>query len=333
MKGFEFEKIPSIAELNRDVESFVIQASGQRTRFFNDSYKVLQFVHFSDIHASSELWERLMDYIDTYEDYFHFALHTGDYCEDSQDVYVNLYNQRLPQNVPVYNCVGNHDTHRLDRVRQPKRTAHKLLFSHAADWNVCFQDIDASMTYYRDFPESGIRLIVLDCYYGGSQQAQWLEQRLKEAAAKGIHVITAAHEMTSSITHKLDVTFQTLDDFERLGGNRVHHLDIEEIILRFQSEGGVHICHLAGHEHSDMIGYTDNGILNVIVECATNWDGWSDSRRLRGFRCYDCCNVVSIDVNQTLLKLVRVGDNADHYLRRKRVLCYDYLHKKIICND
>jgi hypothetical protein len=51
----ENEKILSVAELNRDVEPFVIQASAVRTMFFKDPFKPLQFVHFSDVHGVPEL--------------------------------------------------------------------------------------------------------------------------------------------------------------------------------------------------------------------------------------------------------------------------------------
>ena len=77
---------------------------------------------------------------------------------------------------------------------------------------------------------------------------------------------------------------------------------------------------------------TDSGVLNVAVECASDWAGWSDGKRVRGTRTFDCFNVVSVDANRGILKLVRVGDNADYFLRIRRTLCYDYLQNKVIFN-
>ena len=82
-----------MVELNRDVESFLIQASAQRTMFFNDPFEILQFVHFSDVHAVPQLWERIVEYINHYASYISFGLHTGDYCGGSQEEYVDFYNQ------------------------------------------------------------------------------------------------------------------------------------------------------------------------------------------------------------------------------------------------
>lgn len=326
------KSIPSVAELNQDVESFVIQASAARTMFFNDSYQPLQFVHFSDVHAVPELWERIVAYINRYHEFIPFALHTGDYCGGSQQEYVDFYHECTPCVRPILNCVGNHDTRESDEhPTSKKETVHGLLFGKKAEWDAAFMPGENSMTYYKDFPQANVRLVVLDCYFDVPQQLVWLKQVLEQAREKGFHVITASHEITHPIVKKQPVTFQTLDDFESLGGNRVKH-PFDEVIAGFKASGGIHICHLAGHEHSDMFGYTQRGVLNVAVECATNWPHWCDGKRIRGSRTYDCFNVVSVDVNQNLLKLVRIGNNADHYLRIKRVLCYDYKKNSVIYN-
>ncbi|MFQ9147579.1 MAG: hypothetical protein ACLR5G_04660 [Eubacteriales bacterium] len=55
--------------------------------------------------------------------------------------------------------------------------------------------------------------------------------------------------------------------------------------------------------------------------------------RVRGTRTYDCFNYMAVDVNMGLLKIVRVGNNRDIFMRSQRSLCYDYLNRKIIFND
>ena len=326
------QPIPSIIELNRDVESLIIQASGGRSKFFKDPFKPLQFVHLTDVHAKAELWARMCEYVDYYSDFISFALHTGDYCNHCQQAYTDLYAHCTPKTGVVLNCVGNHDTY-LDPAGQmsDKKTTYDLLFNHIDGWDVTFMPGECSMTYYKDFPESNLRLIVLDCYYGADQQLIWLQQVLDQAREQGLHVITAAHEPTGQVTHKMDVTFQTIEDFERFGDHAQY--GFEQLIAAFKRSGGIHVCHLAGHDHFDTFGYTDMGILNVVAACATDWPHWCDGKRLRGTRTYDCFNVVSVDVNQHHLKLVRVGNNADHYLRVKRALCFDYVQGKVISNE
>lgn len=87
--------ICDIVSLNKDVEPLVIQASATRKRFFGkiaeDRFRPLRFVHFSDIHAVPELWDRIVDFINHYSDYVDFAIHTGDYCGSRQEEYVDFY--------------------------------------------------------------------------------------------------------------------------------------------------------------------------------------------------------------------------------------------------
>lgn len=330
----ENEPILSIAELNRDVEPFIIQASGKRNRIFKDSYETLQFVHFSDIHYALEQWDRLVDYVNTYSDLFEFVLHTGDYCGCSHtEYYCDLYGKGKPCKRPILNCIGNHDSiesyaNRTSTTKQVRT----VCYPKTIDWEVVFMPGELTLNYHKDFLKSNIRLIVLDCYFGGEAQIEWLKQLLADAREKRMHVITAAHEITHPITEKQNVTFQTLDDFWSVTGNRRSH-EFDHIIADFKKEGGVHICHLAGHEHSDYFGFTEHGVLNVVVSCASAGTCMTDWKGVRGTKTYDCFNVVAVDTNRNLLKLVRVGNNADHYLRRKRVLCWDYAEQKLIYND
>ena len=327
------ESIPSIVEQNRDVESFVIQAAAARTVYFKDPFVPLQFVHFSDVHHEKENWERIVEYVDYYGDSISFALHTGDYCKGSQAAYVDLYNDCTPCTRPILNCVGNHDAIESKTVlSSPKSVTHGLLFNCTDGWDVTFMEGAYSMTYYRDFSESNVRLIVLDLYYDIEEQIRWLEAVLKEARERGYHVITAAHENTAPFVRFEQVSFQTVEPFFEIATDNVTHA-FEDVIVRFKDAGGIHICHLAGHMHHDMFGYTARGVLNIAVECATHWPFWCDGRRVRGTRTYDCFNVVSVDVNQNHLKLVRIGNNCDHYLRYKRALCYDYKNQTIIADN
>ena len=74
----------NIIELNRDVESLVVQGAAGRTIFFGDKYRPLQFVHCSDMHNRPDLFGRMTEYADHYEKYLAFVLHTGDYCGGCQ---------------------------------------------------------------------------------------------------------------------------------------------------------------------------------------------------------------------------------------------------------
>lgn len=319
-------KIESILTLNQDVEPFIIQASAPQTLLHSPSNKILQFIHFSDIHAVQELWDRIVGYTNHYRDHIAFALHTGDYCCSHQDQYRDLYLGEACVR-PILNCVGNHDTISPEGQMRSKESVHSKLFNHTENWCVTFMDAPYATAYYRDFPDSMVRLIVLDLYYDIQSQRAWLEGLLSDALEKGYHVITAMHEPSGTILHPENVTFHTLTAFSDKAAPV-----FDDILGNFCRSGGNFICNLSGHFHHDLFGFTENGVLNCSVECATDWAGWCDGHRIRGTRTYDCFNAVSIDTTDGLLKLVRIGDNTDRFLRIKRTLCYDYRSRQVIYN-
>lgn len=331
--------IPSVAELNRDMENFVIQASSGRNKRFKDPYQVLQFVHFTDIHYMLENWNRIIEYVNTYSEYIQFALHSGDYCGCSQTEYFcNLYKEGIPCVHPVLNCTGNHDCIEsyANESSTPKEV-HQICFpkGETEKWGVTFIPGEYPLSYYKDFPESNLRMIVLDAYYVTEEQKNWLEELLDDAREKGIHVITVAHEMTNPITNRFDVPFQTLDNFfyGLKNGRRPLGLDwplFDPIIAEFKKKGGMHVVHLAGNEHCEYFGFTDGGVLNSVAPCGTYNTVSCDCLRVRGTRSYDSFNVVAVDTNLCLLKIIRIGNDLDHYLRQKKVVCWDYKNEKLI---
>lgn len=332
-----------IISLNKDVESLVIQASKSRSQaVFKDEIIPLTFAHFADVHNVLSAWNRIVEYVNYYSNYISFALHTGDYCGGSQKLYTDFYNSGIKCNKPIYNCVGNHDCYSGEGewVLNKKEVAYNLLFNNIKNWNVNFLNVPYSMSYYKDFPSSNLRLIVLDDYYHINETRVWLENLLNDANKKGIHVITAQHESTNFITKPLPCNFNTIDDYVNLWiegeKNRTPVYDsmgrplYEDIIVNFINNGGKFVCNLAGHDHIDEFGYTDKGVLNVVVANATTWDAISDIKRVENTKSQDLFNVFTVDTNLGVIKIVRVGANVDHCLRKRVAICYDYINKKII---
>lgn len=317
-----------IIELNRDVAPYVKSASG------------ITFVHFSDIHARPDLWDRIVEYINYYADTISFAIHTGDYCGGSQKQYADMYAGKKCLRT-IYNCVGNHDCYcgEGEWLLCGKETVHSLLFNHTDNWNVTFFDCPHSMSYYKDF--ENLRLIVLDDYFDTWQTRVWLRNLLKEAYSLGLHVITAQHEPTDYVNNTYQSLFHTLDDykskFRQYELNRTAYdfdhrgrVLYEDIIEEFISYGGKYVCNLAGHDHVDEIGLTDRGILNIAIQNATSWDVLGDTNRISGEKSEDCFNVMSVDTQAGQFTLIRIGANTDRHGRVRNKLVFDYLNKKII---
>ena len=335
----ELKMRESILDIAKPMESAIIQgASGRMPLLFKDPYTPLQFVHFSDIHSIRDHWDRILNFINHYKSYLSFGIHTGDYVSGTLEGWVDLYGYGIPCERPVLNCIGNHDRATDDHKGAKKVDVAARIFNHTEDWEVTFMEGEGSMTYYKDFPESGIRLIVLDNYYDVEAQILWLRELLARSLAEGVHVITAAHQPTAPLTEIPDTTFTTVMDWSAVlpqyrADAPIYPTAFDGPIGDFIDAGGHFVCHLCGHHHRDYFGYTARGVLNIAIEAASCWSNWNDTRRVFDTRSCDCFNVTSVDVNTGILRIARIGNNVDYYLRHKNVLCYDYINKKVIYND
>ncbi len=321
----------NIITLNKDMEPYVIQGASGRPEAFGDKYEVLQFVHTADMHTRVDMWNRMVEWINYYDKYISFAVHAGDYVGGTQAEHVNMYATGNACNVPIFNLPGNHDT-MLPGVSKQQTATKQSVYdiicgTHCKDWGVTFMDGEYTMAYYKDFPETNIRFIAIDLYYDLDEQKVWLANILEDARVKGMHVITSTHEATGNIAYPLDTPFHTYnyDLYTPLGKH-----SIEDVIVAFKNKGGVHIANLMGHEHHDICGYTLGGVLNIGVESGTPWEYWCDGVRVEGTKTYDAFNVIAVDANAGVLKVIRIGNNTDPYMRTKEPLCYDYINRKII---
>ena len=316
----------NIIELNRDVEEYVLSAKG------------LCIVHSSDMHCKPVLWGRMTEYINHYAEKIAFGLHTGDYCGGSQRAYADMYGNCLR---PIYNCTGNHDCFEGGDVwlLGDKEKTKTLLFNHTEDWEATFSDCPHSMSYYRDFDR--IRLIVLDDYYDIWPTRAWLRGLLKEAREKGLYVMTAQHEPSGYVENTYGVRYHTYKDintqFRQTELARVNYdfdhrgrVLYEDILLEHIWLGGLFICNLAGHDHHDQFGLSERGVLNLVVQNGTSWDGISDTKRAEGTRSEDCFNVVAVDAEGGVLTVVRIGANTDNSGRVKRAFAFDLKNKRVI---
>lgn len=329
----ELRAYDSIIDVAKPMERAIIQGAFPRCeQLFRDPFKPLQFVHFSDIHSIRDHWDRIMMFINHYEKYLTFAIHTGDAVSSNYEGNTDLYRFGVPTKLPVLSCLGNHDKHSCNGVVPSKADVKRAVFGPMENWDATFMEAESSMAYYKDFPESNVRLIVLDLYYDQEQQVEWLRNLLAQAKEEGMHVFTAMHTPTDRLVDCPPTTFHTVMDWTVLNEDMPKTI-YEDIIADFIDDGGIYICNLCGHHHHDLFGYTERGVLNVAVEMATCWAPWDDTIRVFDTPTYDCFNVTSVDVNTGIFRIVRIGNNIDFFLRQKHVLCYDYINRKMIYTD
>lgn len=319
---------------NRNNESVMLNSTktmNQRLKKDNCTMK-LTILHMSDIHGRSELFNRIFQYSSKYPSNIDLILHTGDYVYKASDTFIDLFNNAPFTNVPFYNVIGNHDQYKTDADRQQidiKQAYDNVITKTQRDWqpiNVTPFGGETTLSYYKDFNKSNIRLIVLDDYYNHESQVSELPTILADAKKKGYSVITAKHELTSPIVTKVG-NFNELNFY-----NSTYNSDFSDILKEFIGNGGIHICNLCGHEHIDEMGYDKNGILNIAIECATDDTYWQNNERSRNTKGWDCFNIFTVDTKRGFLKIVRVGDDSNIFTQSKKAICYDYINKKIIEN-
>lgn len=331
--------LDDILDVAKPMEAAIIQGSAGRSPFlFKDPYKPLQFVHTADMHGLQDPWNRMIRFTNYYKDYLSFAIHTGDFSGTAAD-WNDVCARAIPCDRPILQSTGNHDRADAQKIAGDgaKALVHSHIFNHTEDWDVTYMDCDYPMAYYKDFPESNIRLIVLDLYFDVDEQIKWLTTLLNRSKEEGVSVMTATHQPTANIVEFPDTTFTTAIDWSQVykdyqGDYPIVHTDFEEPIADFIDAGGDYICHLSGHHHRPYFGYTERGVLNLSVGVGNPWGNWNDSKRVFDSEAYDSFNVVSVDVNTHLLRIIRIGNDLDYYLRRQSLLTYDYKNKKVIYN-
>ena len=219
-----------------------------------------------------------------------------------------------------------------------QKDVYDLFFSpFVSSWNVTqpqYADSLGLCYYYKDYPN--IRLIMLDCMHYGvaddldetkkSRQNRWLINTLSDAKSKSLSVIIGTHYSAAN-------SIPTICSYTRPNstGKYSERLNSEAYknVSRFIDEGGDFVCWLAGHGHYDEIGVLEDDPRQIMIRCATaNNERWNERHdsdfRFNGTKNQDSFNCISIDTENKLIYMVKVGADISENGERKRVLKYCY---------
>ncbi len=243
--------------------------------------------HFSDIHGDMKRFENALEYFE----YFgvDFAIHTGDLVMwDMQNEYDFFARADERSAIPLYNCIGNHETFQ-GKYKPTNEELHEALLSKLKN----IKSPNNRGYYYVDFPKHNIRIIAVNNYdydaedaealresYTISQeQCDWLIGVLKEAAKIGYGVIIFSHESDIPIPPASnDFGFCQRFEPHPWGIPKKHEHIIADIVDAFRhgkeikkevtwacglkttvcdkfETKGEFICYLNGHRHGDYVGY------------------------------------------------------------------------------
>ena len=330
----------SAIELNPDFENYIKVAL--KSSLFDRKYKPFSLFWFSDIHGDDIEMKRLVDFYDYYKEYFNDAICTGDIIESTFESDFNFWS-KTPGAEKVMFITGNHDTLKTSWADQltEKETYDLYFANYISKWNVQFKKNHTY--YYKDYEQSKIRLICLDCMLVEEEQTQecdWLKDILKDASAKDLNVIIATHIPFiydkiikvdcgfTDIEHPLDPKSQ--EKYPSYKNINIFQVAVDD----FMKEGGSFVCWICGHCHSDEVFYNTEfpNQLQVVIDSANRGQSPIDDDLVRsaGFKCMDLANAFIVDVSTNTIKIIRIGADRDKFLRDRSYFCYDYKNKKIV---
>lgn len=105
-----------------------------------------------------------------------------------------------------------------------------------------------------------------------------------------------------------------------------------EIIMTWKGNGGKFVAWLSGHNHKDYFYYPAKYPELLVIDCdqAGYLRPIDSGRRVEGTPSGVCANFLSVDTQNGLVKIVRIGYTTDKLLNSHEQICYDYVNKKVL---
>ena len=319
-----------IVTLNKDALARLDEAKTfVKRRGRTDTYTpTFALLHFSDIHGATTALTRLVELKNHLGSKLSDTICTGDMVNDKYEDTMSFWDGVTGAG-SILTCIGNHDVHHqgessytADQIGQTD-TYTRYFAPYKDGWGVT---IGENLTYYyKDYPTNKVRLIALNYLLTGDEataQNTWLQARLAEAKTNGYTVIIAAHCQLQN-SNAVDCSFTTFGK-TTFGGQ----LDesYQASVQSFINDGGLFACYISGHTHWDAVAYNSNypNQLCITVTTASVNMNDNDQPRISGTITQDAANLIVIDVDFKVVKIIRVGANIDTYLRGRNTLTYSY---------
>lgn len=342
----------AITSQNPGLEELLTHARRRLNTWAGDYAKrphVLTLLHFSDIHGDRENLERIQAFRQTWAQHIDDTLCTGDLCY--QNFADGLDFWKVTDGT-ILTCVGNHDAiHPSEYPRpypgyvpnwqhlvDPQDVAALLMDPYQGNWGPGVQRQPGKTYYFKDYPDQGIRLIVLDHTLhqpdSVTQQADWLSAVLTEAAQADLAVIGATHAACLEV-EPIACTFTSTTRVQVTSESYFTRDVYLERVQEFIDCGGRFCCWLSGHEHVDFVLRSKRFPRQLFLAVPSAWPNprWADGARKRGHKSQDCFNLTTFDTSAHVVKVIRVGADRDCLMRHKGVLVLDYESGEVLYNE
>ena len=336
LDNYEEQSHATTLNLNAEVVDKIRQAKKCR----NNEVVPLVLAHISDIHMDETRLKRFIEFNNAITD-IDTAICTGDMV----NTFANSYSFWSASGAgSVLTVIGNHDGLENQTAGWYEGQAsmsdayNKFMSAFIDTWGVVHSGTNTY--YYKDYSEKNIRLIVLDSMRSGADataQNTWLSSVLADAKTNGHYVVIATHcvpETTDGINY-VDCTFTSKKfTYEDLYDTCVTFDTYQQTVQTFINNGGKFICWICGHTHVDFVYTTEEypDQLWVVVTCGLQSVN-NDQDRTIGTKNEDAFNIISLDVNNDIIKVIRVGADRDCFMRHLGTLCINFDTKEVVFND
>lgn len=342
----------AITALNPGLEELLAHSRRRLNTWAGDFSKrphVLTLLHFSDIHGDRENLERIQAFRRTWEGHLDDTLCTGDLCYQNHADGLDFWDVT---DGTILTCVGNHDAIHPSEYPRPfpgyvpnwqhlvdsQDVAALLMDPYQKNWGPHVQRQPGKTFYYKDYPDQGIRLVVLDHTLFQPQdvqeQADWLSAVLAQAAASELAVVGATHASCLEV-EPVACTFTSTTRLQVTSDSYFTRDAYLERVQEFIDAGGHFCCWLSGHEHVDFVLRSKRFPRQLFLVVPSAWPNprWADGARKRGQRSQDCFNLTTFDTSAHVVKVIRVGADRDCMMRHKGVLVLDYASGQVLYNE
>lgn len=297
----------------------------------------LCLLHFSDIHGDKKRLQNIIEFKEYYSDYIADIIHTGDMVKYYSTDDITFWNE-VDGAENILNVIGNHDTLVGSTwIGMTMAEAYTTYFApYISNWGVT--STSGKTYYYKDYATNKVRLIVLDIMHQSADQLSWFTSTLASAKTAGLHVIAAVHSRAhwlfdSHVTPWDDkplVPSYTAGYSDTSASTYPENLsdDYASAVDDFINDGGYFVCWIHGHTHHKMFAQlqTHPNQLDVSVENAGIPDfAWTYVKaRINGTKSEDCFNVLAIDTDSKILRIMAVGATYDRFMRHTDTIAYNY---------
>lgn len=303
------------------------------------SYKPLVLLHFADIHNDDVNLQRVVDFSNKYNNNLDDVFLNGDIAGGEWNDYSDALNKVLINN-KILCSIGNHDTYKYNGTESQatKKQCYDRYFANIANWGVTEPNANSDVGncyYYKDYPSSGIRFIVLDCMHYDTEQNNWLKATLADALSSKKSVIAAQHiavanPSSTEVTIPYDTPFNSIDHKDDSTSDNGQVTAIEDFI----NNGGEFITWLFGHTHSSFCGKLKVKKQNYIIVGGAKFDvNWNDTVRNPDDYSRDLFDVMSFDTKSKTISVKRIGANYDRFMRKRNAMCIDYANFKLLSTN